>query len=229
MKLLFILLLDVTCKMDRRIVTERFSPMQLILQKYKEYMNIEFIYNRKNDKTYIMVQNILSRGGISQIEKSYLEVAVNFPYFLEAILENIPENQVPEYYRILPDKVNRFFDIDFVNMGFVELMLYHCDGIILKMINNQMINNQMINNQWPECNAFLKGYKDRFNQTPLHSAAKLFKPHIVEKLMDSRYIANYVRMYVCKYQYVNIDYLTDLLMYPGRCSTSRSSSPTNWC
>ena len=163
--------------------TEPFSPMKLILQKYKEYMHKEFIYNRKNDKTYIVVQNILKRG--IKIEKSYLEVAVNFPYFLEAILENLPINEVPEYYRILPEKVKVFFNNDFVNMGFVELMLEHCDGII----------SNMIIKQWPECHAFLKEYKDNFNQTPLHSAAKLFKPLIVKQLMDSRYV--HASMYVC--------------------------------
>ena len=163
--------------MQRSTVTESLSPMQLILQKYKKYMHREFIYNRKNDKTYIMVQNILRCDGI-QPQKSYLDVAVNFPYFLEAILENVPEDEVSEYYKILPKKVNDFFNYNFINMGFVELMLTHCDGIILNMINNQ----------WPECHTFLEEFKDKFNQTPLHSTAKLFKPHIVEKLMDSRYV-----------------------------------------
>ena len=185
MKVLFILLLDVTWKMQRSTVTESLSPMELILQKYKEYMHKDVIYNRKNDKTYIMVQNILRRGVI-QIQQSYLDVAVNFPYFLEAILEKVPEDEVSEYYNILPEKVNSKFNYDFVKMGFVELMLTHCDGIILKMINNQ----------WPECCAFLEEYKDNFNQTPLHSAAKLFKPHIVEKLMDSRYVVIYIQAYV---------------------------------
>ena len=186
---LFISLLDATLKMKPGIFAVSLSPMELILEKYKEYMQKAYIYRRKNDRTFIMVKHILRCGDV-QIQQSYLDVAVNFPYFLEAILENVPEDEVPEYYEILPEKVNENFDYDFVEMGFVELMLRHCNGIILNMINNP----------WPNCHAFLKEYKDNYKQTPFHIAAKLFQPHIVEKLMDLGYVRSYIYMYtyICK-------------------------------
>lgn len=157
-------------------VPESFTPMQLLLEKYKQYLHNECIYNRNNDKTYIMVQSLLQRD--VEVKKSYMDVAVNFPYFLESLLKNVPENKRTEYYEILPEKVTKFFKNEFVNMGFVELMLTHCYKIILDMIDNP----------WPKCHAFLKEYEDNNKQMPLHSAAKLFNPYIVEKLMTSRYL-----------------------------------------
>ena len=160
-----------------------FTPMELILQKYKEYMHKDFIYNKENDETFVMVKNLLEHG--IEMEISYLEVAINFPQFLEYIFQNLPEDKKTEYYNILPEKVDEYFSEDFVTMGFCELILT-CD--------EQIIRNMLVNRN---CLDFLQKYKDKNDQILLHSAAKLFKLQIVEKLMDSEYGYVHMCMYVC--------------------------------
>ena len=170
----------ICCSLDPEHPTSHgLTPIKLILKKYEKFMNKDMEYNKENDKTFMMVQSLLKLG--VAINTSYLEVAVNFPLFLESILKNLPG-----YYEILPEKVNDFFSSDFVTMGFFESMLNYCDKIILKMLTD---NN---------CSDFLQEYKDDNDQALLHSAAKLFKLQIVEELMkDSRYICMCVCIPMC--------------------------------
>ena len=146
--------------------TSSYTPMQLIFRQYETYIvnKANKTYNRENDNSYLMVESILRKN--VGIDDSYMDIAVNFPDLLKCIL-----NKNPEYYEILANKVKIYFDINFTRMSFLELILTSGDEIITQMMEKE------------SCQQFLQDYHKEYGQTPLHIAAKLSKPLIVEKMM----------------------------------------------
>ena len=151
---------DVNWPMSKAAI-EPLTPMQLILLKYKHK-------GHRKRTTHLMVPTLLNHG--ARIDPSYLNVAINFPSFLEHILEKFPE-----YYEFLPEKVNKYY---LISVSFFDLMSRYSEAVFLNMIKKSSTR-------------FLKDYKDANGQTPLHSAAKFFRFSIVEELMKSRYICMY--------------------------------------
>ena len=137
--------------------------MQLILHQYAKYKSNKR-YNRKDDITYEMVEKFLEKN--VEMHEHYMNVAVNFPEFLKCILK---KNDT--YYDELPKKVKKYFDMNFTNMDFVELILTTGDEVITEMME-----------RW-RCLECLKTLENKYKRTPLHIAAKLFKPSIVKIMM----------------------------------------------
>ena len=139
---------------------EPLTPMQLILLKYMHKAH-------RKRTTHLMVPTLLNHG--ATIDPSYMNVAINFPSFLEHILKNFPE-----YYDFLPEKINKHY---IVSVSFFDLMSRYSVEVFSSMITISSTR-------------FLKDYKDVHGQTPLHSAAKFFRFSIVEELMKKRYIVH---------------------------------------
>ena len=144
--------------MFRAVINERLTPMQLILLKYKHK-------SHRKRTTHLMVSILLNHGAV--IDSSYMDVAINFPSFLEHILEKFPQ-----YYEFLPEKIKKYYKI---SVGFFDLISRHSEIIFSNMIKKNSTR-------------FLKEYKDANGQTLLHSAAKFFRYSIVDELMKSRYV-----------------------------------------
>ena len=157
--------------MSDLITNKPLTPMQLIIYKFKKDMKEGF---KKNITHLNNMAKVLIETKAETIEIHHLEVkiAIHLPILLKHILQ-----KYPEVIKNLPKQIKKYFNEKFVNIGFFDLMLEN-DGsdVILCMI------------KCPECHKFLKEYKDGSGQTALHSAAKYFKPTIVEHLMCPRYV-----------------------------------------
>ena len=140
---------------------EPLTPMELILLKYKHK-------GHRKSTTHLMVPTLLNHG--ARIDSSYMNVAINFPSFLEHILK-----KSPDYYEFLPEKINKYY---IISVSFFDLISRYSEAVFLNMIKKSSAR-------------FLKDYKDANGQTPLHSAAKYFRFSIVEELMKSRYICTF--------------------------------------
>ena len=141
--------------------------MQLILHKYAKHKQNE-TYSKADDNTYLIVQKLLRKN--VEIHENYMNVAVNFPDLLACLLE-----KKTDYYDKLLNKVyeDKHYDKGFCRMDFIELILTCSDEIFTKMMEKEI------------CHDFLKSYKNDIHQKPLHIAAKLFKPWVVETVMGS--------------------------------------------
>ena len=148
--------------------TQSPTPMSLILHKY--------VHKKRGRRTsYLMALDLLNHG--ATIAKSYINDAINFPHLLECILEKFPE-----YYRVLPEKIEYYFYNEYVS--FFDLMSRYSEVVFLNMIKSC--------DEYPSCREFLKEYENDNGQTPLHSAAKFFKFSIVKELMNPRYQYLYI-------------------------------------
>lgn len=117
-----------------------------------------------------MVPILLDHG--AEVDESYLNIAVNFPCFLECILRKFPM-----YCEYLPEKIKTYFNNDY--MSFFNVMTKYKPNVIFKMMTCPH----------SRCCNFVTFHKDDYGQTPLHFAAKYFRPNLVGELMSSRYVA----------------------------------------
>ena len=154
----FIIYLDVKWPMSAAVINAPLTPMQLILLKYMHK-------SHRKRTTHLMVSILLNHGAV--IDPSYMNVAINFPSFLEHVLEKFPQ-----YYEFLPEKIKKYYKI---SVGFFDLMSRYSEVVFSNMIKKTSTR-------------FLKEYKDANGQTLLHSAAKFFRYSIVDELMKSRYV-----------------------------------------
>ena len=151
-------------------VIKPLTPMQLLIYKFKKDMKE---HSKKNITHLNNMAKVLIEANAEKVEVHNLEVkiAIHLPIILRHILE-----KSPEVIKNLPEKIKNFNE-KFVDMGFFDLMLEEdCSDVIVCMI------------KCPKCYNFLREYEDGNGQTALHSAAKYFKPFIIDQLICPRYV-----------------------------------------